>query len=39
MSRVVNNLTMMLGEKDDEIIALKNINIELSNKVKEYTIG
>jgi len=39
MQKVVNSLTLMLGEKDEEIGVLKNINRELSRKLKELVNG
>ena len=39
MQKVVGNLTLMLNERDDEIVALQSMNRELGNKVKEFTIG
>ena len=38
MQRVVHSLTLMLGERDDEIGMLQNANRELSAKVKEYSL-
>ncbi len=38
MHRVVNNLTLMLGERDDEIDALKLMNRDLSTQMMEFTL-
>jgi hypothetical protein len=35
MNKLINNLTVMIGEKDEELQIQKNINRELSRKVQE----
>jgi hypothetical protein len=38
MQRVVNSLTLMVGERDDEIDALKLMNRDLSTQMMEFTL-
>lgn len=38
MQKLVAHLTIMLGEKDEEISVTKNINRELARKLKDLTI-
>ena len=35
IQKVVNNLTLMMGERDDEVHVLRSINRELQKKVNE----
>lgn len=39
MQKVVNNVTLMLGERDDEIEALKLMNRDLATQMMEFTLS